>query len=61
MTRTSSLDRFLDAEIHEISERSDEELMTMLRILERAYTHIRIEQGLRSHGESLPRKYPGGG
>lgn len=60
-TRTTSLDKFLNAEIHAISERSNEELITMLRLLERAYTHVRIEQALRSHGESLPRKYPGGG
>ena len=47
-TRTSNLDRFLEAEIHELSERTDEDLRNMLRILERAYLHVQIEQGLRN-------------
>ena len=59
--RTISLDEFLDGEIHAISERSDEELIAMLRLLERAHTHILIERALRSHGESLHRKPTGGG
>ena len=54
-TKTTDLDRFLNAQIHELSERSDEELRSMLRMIERAYSHIRIEQGLREHGESLRR------
>ena len=59
--RTISLDEFLDGEIHAISETSDEELLTMLRLLERAHTHIQIERALRSYGESLHGKPPGGG
>jgi len=48
MTRTTtSLDRFLQTEIHGLSERTDDELHAMLRIIERAYTHVRIEQALR--------------
>lgn len=60
MTTTTRLDKFLDAEIHSISERTDEELQVMLRLLERAYVHVRIEQGLRSRGASLMPKRPRG-
>lgn len=46
--RTTSLDRFLESEIHQLSERTDEDLRIMLRLLERAYLHIKIEQNLRA-------------
>jgi hypothetical protein len=48
MTRiTTDLDRLLQTVIHGLSERTDDELHALLRSVERAYTHVRIEQALR--------------
>lgn len=47
MTTTTSVDVTLSRLIRDISVISDEDLILMARILERAYTHILVEQALR--------------
>lgn len=46
-TTTTSLDETLSRLIRDLSVISDEDLVTVARLVERAYTHILVEQGLR--------------
>lgn len=44
---TSDLDSAVSGLIETISEISDEDLIVVARIIERAYIHVLVEQGLR--------------
>jgi hypothetical protein len=44
---TTELDREISSLIEKISVMPDEDLINMLKIIERAYIHILVEQGLR--------------
>jgi hypothetical protein len=43
----TELDRVLSALIYDLSEMSEDELFAAIRMVERAYTHLMVEQALR--------------
>lgn len=47
MTTTTDVDVILSRLIRDISVISDEDLILISRVMERAYTHILVEQALR--------------
>ncbi len=47
-TTTTDVDVTLSRLIRDLSVISDEDLVVMARIVERAYTHLLVEQGLRT-------------
>jgi hypothetical protein len=47
MKTTSELDEVLSSLIYGLSEISEDDLFAAIRIVERAYTHLMVEQALR--------------
>jgi hypothetical protein len=47
MTMKSELDEVLSALIYNLSGLSEDELFAAIRMVERAYTHLMVEQALR--------------
>lgn len=46
-TTTTSVDEVLSAMIRDLAVLTDEDLIVVTKILERAYTHVLVERGLR--------------
>ena len=46
-TTTTNVDETLSAMIRDLSVLTDEDLIVVTKILERAYTHVLVERGLR--------------
>ena len=46
-TKMSELDKTLTAMIYALSEMTEDELFAAVRMVERAYTHLMVEQALR--------------
>lgn len=51
-TTITELDNALNSTVHALSERTATELADLVKMLERAYVHVLIEQNLRVNGET---------
>lgn len=53
MTTTSSALRAIEAQIHDLTSATDEDLLLLERVIERAYVHVMIERHLRHNSHRV--------